>query len=183
MEKIILISAKAQHGKDTLASYMQDYMESHDFECVTTRYASHIKRILTEYYGWNGIKDEWARNKLQWMGTEKIREEMNNPNFHVNRTAEEIEIVQDDFDFFFIPDTRFKNEIIEMRNKFGRENIVVIRVIRTDFESTLTEEQQNHQSEIALDDWTDWDYIITAKNLTELSNQGEKICNEIIKNI
>ena len=55
-----------------------------------------------------------------------------------------------DWDYVLVPDTRFPNEVDMMKNKFGAEHI---RVVRPNFESPLTVEQQNHPSEVALDDY------------------------------
>jgi hypothetical protein len=69
-----------------------------------------------------------------------------------------------------ISDCRFKNEILIPRKKFG-EKVITIRLIRTNYISNLTQEQQQHESETALDNFKNWDYIVTAKDLDELYKQ------------
>lgn len=181
MKKIILISGKAGHGKDETAKILKSIFEERGDGVAVTHYAKHIKDIMREFYNWNGIKDEWARDKLQWMGTEKIRIEMNNENFHVRRTCENIDIVQDDFDYFLIADCRFPNEIEFVKNYFGEENVYTVRVQRLNYESSLTKEAQNHVSETSLDDYNDWSYKIVAMSgdLTGLRNQCEMVVNKI----
>ncbi len=176
MEKIILISGKAGHGKDTLAEAITSQMILNGKKVATTRYATHIKRILSDFYNWNGIKTDWARNKLQLLGTEIIREKLNKPDFHVSRTCEDIEIVQDDFDYILIPDTRFPNEIEYVKEKFGTDKVMTIRVERLNYKSELSEEAQKHKSETLLDNYDEWDYISKSTNLRDVVDNTRKIC-------
>jgi hypothetical protein len=116
------------------------------------------------------------------MGTEKIRVGMNMPDFHVNRTCENMDILQEDFDFFIIADCRFPNEIEYVKQYFGEDSVYTVRVHRMNFESRLTEEQRQHPSETSLDDWEDWDYKIIAmgSDLNALHKQCEMIADKIL---
>ena len=103
LKKIILISGKAQHGKDTFAQMLKEELEQQDQKVCIVHYAKYLKSILRDYYGWDGVnKDEYWRKMLQYIGTDKIRCHMNNPFFHVNRVMEDIYITADDFDFYII---------------------------------------------------------------------------------
>lgn len=183
MKKIIVISGKAGNGKDTVAEKLKELLTYKRKKVAITHYAKHMKDMLYEFYGWNGVKDEWARNKLQWMGTEKIRVDMNMPDFHVKRTCENIDIVQEDFDYFIVADCRFENEIDFVKKYFGKDNVVSIRVNRLNYESLLTKEAQQHISETALDNHTDWDYVIIAMNndLHGLGLQCSMVVDKILK--
>lgn len=182
MKKIILISGKAENGKDTVAKILKDILESKGSKVAITHYAIHIKNMLREFYNWNGIKNDWARNKLQWLGTDKIRIEKNMMDFHVNRTCEDIDFVQDDFDYFIIADCRFQNEIEYIEKYFGKDKVITIRVTRLNYESTLTTEAQNHPSETALDNWNNWNYHIMSVNndWNGLETQCSVIAEKII---
>lgn len=182
MEKIILISGKAGAGKDTAAQMMKEYLETKGKRVAVTHYAKHMKDMLYEFYNWDGIKDAWARNKLQWLGTEKIRIAMNMPEFHVKRTSENMDIIQEDFDYFIVADCRFPNELEYVGNYFGKDSTVTIRVNRINYKSTLSPEAQNHPSEISLDSWEDWDYEIISMNndLDGLRAQCELIVDKIL---
>ena len=54
-----------------------------------------------------------------------------------------------EWDYILIPDCRFPNEIFNIKGVWG--NTVHLRVFRTGFITPLTEEQQMHPSETALD--------------------------------
>lgn len=179
MKKIILLAGHAQNGKTTSAKFIKEYFEAKNKPCTIASFASHIKKILKDYYGWNGVKDDWARDKLQWLGTERIRIEMNNPNFHVNKTCEEIKIVEDDFDYIIVDDWRFVGEYEVPEELFGKSRVIKIKIIRDEFKSPLTLEQQNHASETALDNYNDYDYTIVATNESELRKNIYYVCNII----
>lgn len=180
--KIYLFSAKARHGKDSACTYFKKLLEDNNKKVVHTLYAKYLKQYAKEYFGWDGREETKPRELLQVLGTDIIRKELNKPNFHVNRVCEDIEILSRYFDAFLISDCRFVNEVLVPKEKFG-DRVVAIRIIRTNFISDLTPKEQQHESETALDDFKDWDYIIEAENLTELYRQLDEIylleeCNE-----
>lgn len=145
--KILCLSGKAQHGKDTVATMLTDSLEGLGNKVLTIHYADLLKFICKTYLKWDGEKDERGRTLLQWVGTDNIRRK--SPNYWVDNVIEILQFFPDEWDYVIIPDCRFPNEIHQMKEAFPT---VHIRVIRTNFESPLTEEQQHHESEVALDD-------------------------------
>jgi hypothetical protein len=175
MDKIILISGKAEHGKDLSASILKEYLEQKGKRVVITRYALGLKEMAKTYCGWDGNKDDKGRELLQKLGTEKIRKEMNMPNFHVMRLMEDILICQEYFDYVIIPDCRFPNEVEMPKSMFG-DKVVDIRVSRLNHVSKLNEEQLKHESEIALDNYK-FSHYIEAENKEQLREKlGDLIC-------
>ena len=108
MIRIFLISGKAQHGKDTVANLLKEKFER---KSLIIHNADYLKYIAKQYMGWDGSKDESGRRLLQWLGTDKVRNELKKPLFWIEKTCDTIEILRDKFDYFFVPDTRFRNEI------------------------------------------------------------------------
>lgn len=153
MRNVILISAKAEHGKNTFAQMLKEELELCNQRVAILSFAKYIKMYLKDYYGWDGVnKDDYWRTKLQIMGTEKIRQKMNMPNFHVGRVCEDMQVMEDDFDFFIIPDARFPNEIYYTKALFP-DKARDVRIERLRFEGKLTSEQKKHLSETSLDDF------------------------------
>ena len=154
MRKIIIISGKARHGKDTFASLLKEQLMSDGYKVAMMAYAKYLKMYMRDFYGWDGeTKDDVWRSKIQYLGTDKIRNQLNKPNFHVNRVIEDIQVVGDDFDYIIITDARFENEIFCVKEAFPSK-VLTTRVIRENFESHLSEEQKAHPSETALDDFS-----------------------------
>lgn len=157
MNKVILISGKARNGKDTFAEMLKEKLSQQSNKIVVDRFAKYIKGYLKDYYLWDGItKSIEMRQKLQQLGTEIIKEKLNYKYFHSQRLAQDFQIVQDDFDYFIVADTRFPDEIYLMKSMFP-DKVITVRVQRDGFIGGLTEEQLHHKSETALDHFKmDW---------------------------
>lgn len=157
--KIITISGAAQHGKDSSADILKSKLESSNKKVLIVHMADYLKFICKQYYGWNGEKDCAGRSILQYVGTDKVRSKI--PDFWVDVVIKFLEAFGEDFDYILIPDCRFANEV----NKFRSMGIhtTAIKVIRNNFDNGLTEEQKNHPSERALDNFK-FDYIMCSKS-------------------
>lgn len=145
--RVILISGKAQHGKDTTARILKDELELHGDNVLIAHYADLVKYICRTFFWWDGNKDEYGRHLLQYVGTDVIRQEATD--YWVDFLSDILHFFPDEWDVVIIPDARFPNEIERM--KMRGHPVTHIRVVRENFESPLTEEQQHHESEVALD--------------------------------
>lgn len=144
--KVILISGKAGSGKDTVAEIIKEKLQSAGNKVVITHYADMVKYVCEKFFSWNGVKDERGRHLLQLVGTDIGRRY--DPNIWVNFVITLIECFCSDSDYVLIPDCRFPNEVSVIKNKF---DTILLKVNRPELKSKLTIEQQNHQSETALD--------------------------------
>lgn len=162
--KVILVSGKAQNGKDTAASMIQNKLTADNHRVLLTHYADLLKYICHTYFGWDGKKDEKGRELLQYVGTDVVRK--NNPNLWVDFVAMILKYFHENWDYVIIPDCRFPNEITSMTDK-GFDT-VHLRVVRKNFISPLTDEQQKHPSETALDDTVPDFYIENTGSLEDL---------------
>lgn len=162
--KIILISGKARSGKDTFAKIFKEDAEKDNKKCLIIKYGDILKFVCSKYFNWNGEKDEIGRTLLQQVGTNLIRK--NNYDALVNCVIEIVKGLSTEFDYVLIPDVRFYNEINKWK-EYGFD-CVTVRIDRwyetsngkfVLYDNGLTEEQKNHTSEIALDDYV-FDYRI-----------------------
>lgn len=174
--KVILISGKAQNGKDTVAELMRKTLAESKRRVLVTHYADLLKYICKNYFGWDGNKDENGRRMLQYVGTDVIRKQ--NPTLWVDFVAMILTYFCENWDYVIIPDCRFPDEITNMANKGF--DVIHLRVVRYNFDTTLTEEQQNHPSETALDD-VEPDYYI--KNNGTLKDLEKAVRDWIGENI
>lgn len=171
MKQIFLISGKARAGKDSTADILMEQLKG---KSIKLALADYLKIISTKYFNWNGEKDNLGRSILQKIGTELIRDKLGWQNFHVNRICEDMKIAEKEFDYFFVADTRRKNEIYFTQAMFP-DAVTTIRVSRKDFKSPLTIEQQNHISEIGLDDFSFDYYIESESGLDNLEKEVIKL--------
>ena len=56
--QVIVISGKAQHGKDTTAGFLKDTLEADGYSVLIAHYGDLVKYVCKMYLGWNGEKDE-----------------------------------------------------------------------------------------------------------------------------
>lgn len=168
--KVILISAKAQHGKDTSALILKEIYEAENKRVLITHYADLLKYICRTFFNWNGEKDDYGRTLLQQVGTNTVGAQQ--PDFWVDFIISILNLFKDSWDVVIIPDCRFVNEVEKMRAHF---DTTLIRVIRPDFDNGLSEIQKQHPSETALDNF-DFDHIIyNTGSLEDLKNKLSKL--------
>lgn len=159
MKQIFLIGGKAQHGKDSTAQFLKEKLSE---KTLILHNADFLKMIASKYLDWDGSKDKKSRGLLQWLGTDRTRLELNKPLFWVKKVCDSIEIVQDKYSFFCVPDVRFENEIYYPKARFPGF-VTSIKIIRTNFDNSLTEKQKLHPSETSLDNFK-FDYIIKSES-------------------
>lgn len=162
--KILAISGHAQNGKDTVAGLIKDSLKADGNRVLVAHYADLLKYMCRTFFDWDGNKDEKGRHILQYVGTDIIRKQA--PDFWVDFISSVLTYFKENWDYVLIPDTRFPNEIDKLiSNGF---DVIHIRVVRPNFESPLTEEQQSHPSETALDNVNPDFYICNEGSIAEL---------------
>ena len=136
--------------------------------------------VATTYYGWDGEKDEKRRELIQKLGTDLGR--TNNPNVWVNCVKEIVKAFQTEYDFVLIPDVRFPNEMDWSDTPFFTFTIRVNRQNEdgTPYINHLTEEQKQHPSEVALDDYR-FNYEIYNQNINDINAAAQAILDDILK--
>lgn len=162
--KVIMISGKAQHGKDTIADYLKTALEAEGYTVLITHYGDLVKYVCKAFFGWNGEKDNQGRTLLQYVGTDVIRK--HDKNYWVRFIDQMLTFFYGVWDYVLIPDCRFPNEINYLKETGWDSRH--IRVIRDGFISPLTEEQQAHPSETALDNVSPDYYIHNDGSLDDL---------------
>lgn len=147
MTEFICISGKAQNGKDTTAALLAEALQNNGKKVVIAHYADLLKYICKMWFGWNGEKDDYGRTLLQKVGTDVVR--VKRPDFWVDFILDVVRLFDGEWDYIIIPDTRFPNELYKLKD--SGYPMTHIRVVRENFVSPLSAEQQAHISETALD--------------------------------
>lgn len=144
--KVILISGKAGHGKDTFAVFLEDAMQADGKSTLRIHYADLLKFICKKFFGWDGEKDEKGRSLLQHIGTDVIR--AGDPDYWVRFISGILHKFPYEWDYVIVPDARFLNEISYIKSRF---DAVHVKIVREDYENGLTDAQKAHPSETELD--------------------------------
>lgn len=163
--KVVTISGYAEAGKDTVANKLKTRLEKKGYRVVITHYADMLKYICTQYFGWDGKKDEKGRELLQHLGTDIVRAK--DPNFWVDMMVKILDMFKDEWDFVLIPDCRFPNEADVMKKVFDGK---AVRVVRPEHQNRLTTEQRNHPSETAMNNYK-FDYLVVNTSWESLDNE------------
>ena len=173
--KIIILSGKARAGKDTTMNFLNEIYNN----IIQLQYGSYIKEYAKKISNWDGSEETKPRELLQQLGTNIIRENIDNK-FFVKKMIDDIKVYSYFFDTIVISDARFKIEIDDIKNTFN--NVIAVRIERPNFDNGLTSEQKKHPSEIDLDDYNKFDYKLTNDGtLEDLKKKVEKLV-EVIKN-
>lgn len=176
--KVVCISGKAEHGKDTLAGMMKEVLEQKGERVLITHYGDLVKYVARTFFSWDGLKNEEGRTLLQYIGTDKVRQK--NVNFWVEFIAEILDIFSDRWDVVLIPDCRFANEIdVLLNNGFS---VTSVRINRENHVSALTPDQLSHASETSVDDIIA-DYIVTNTTLEELYESAVLLSENILQDM
>lgn len=176
---IISISGKIGSGKDTIADIIMQYTPYHHWQ--VKKFAGKLKdiaEILTgvpkinfedQEFKQQDMGPEWGmtyRDLLQKLGTEAMRNGLHK-NVWVNALFADYQFnIEEDeqIPYWIITDSRFPDELAAVK----KHNGIAIKVIR-DSGNTVG---ITHTSETALDNYTEWDYIIDNNGtLEELKTQ------------
>ena len=175
MKKIICISAKAQHGKDTAAKLLREYLENNGQRVLITHYADLLKFICRNYFGWNGEKDEVGRTLLQYIGTDVVGTK--NPAYWSEFIVDILKMFENEWDYVLIPDCRYPVEVETMKKHF---DTFVLRIERPNFDNGLTETQKSHRSETVMDNYLFDDIIYNNKGIEEFADKIQSFADDYL---
>lgn len=208
---VFTISGKMRSGKNQLSNYMSEYIAEKQYgtyiidmfagELKQNAYEdfSRLSKILTEIKLdlIEPLEDldliNYLEDKLSWMDVKKDQFFENKTiltrallqiygtNIFCNRVDKDYWAKQvlkkcndSKYDFTFISDLRFKNEISLLENN---DNFKLIK-IRVERETGI---KSDHQSEIDLDDYNNWNFIVNNNNsLKTLKINAHKIVDFVL---
>jgi hypothetical protein len=175
MPKIILIGGYAQHGKDSTSNILKSNFDNINKKSIILHYGDVLKFVCSKYFKWDGNKDKAGRQILQLVGTNLARKHY--PTIWVDIVILFVKALFFDYDYILVADFRFSDEA----TRWIREGYfpTTIRVNRLNFDNGLTEEQKNHPSETALDNFN-FDYVINSESgLNNLKIEVNKIIDKL----
>ena len=161
LNRIYLLHAHAQSGKDTCAAMMKEEYEKRGKRVIIIAFADYVRMCLDKYYGVKEYKTSEGRTLIQHFATDLVRK--NDPTFWGRTVGDLLRAIEDDFDYAIIPDWRFENEYTSLASRFAPHIIVQVGIYRPNNEATdnMTETQRKHQSETELDNYKNFDYNIS----------------------
>ena len=76
--KIIMLAGKARAGKDTTASFIKEYGEKNNLKVINLQFSFYIKYYAKLISSWDGSEETKPRTLLQQLGTDIIRDKIDN---------------------------------------------------------------------------------------------------------
>ena len=177
MKQIYMLGGKARSGKDTIAGFIKKYYEQKSKKCIIIQISTYIKYYAKKVLNWDESEETKPREFLQTSGT-MIRETFGQ-DFFINRIIDDIKILFNYADIIVVSDVRLPLEFDMVKNTF--DNVKNIYVKRDDFDNNLGD-RTKHITEVALDNFKDYDYIISNNSdLESLRKQIYLILKEEVK--
>ena len=176
--KFILISGKAESGKDTMAYNMSSYLDIIGKTNKIVKCGDFVKSIARDFLNWDGEKDTKGRQLLQDTAT-CYRQNVNTTYFPEMLSAL-VKALFPDIEYILVPDTRYEQEIETIMSQFPNDDVFCLRVNRPNHENKLTESQRTHDSETSLDEYNYFDYILDCYRLEDNAVGSIKILEEIV---
>ncbi len=166
--KVIMLAGKARVGKNTFGDNLKSELEKDNLRVATTMYAKYLKMYAKEIYGWNGEEETKPRDFLQSCGN-YVRIDLGKFDFFVKRMLEDIEIYLHYADIVIINDVRFPIEIEMIKDVYKKDAISILMTRNED--NDLNEIQRKHLTEVALDEYKNYDYVIENNGTLEELNE------------
>lgn len=176
--KIFIVSGKANSGKDTTCELINNYIKLKELKSINLQFSTYIKMYAKAISGWNGEEDTKPRSLLQEIGTSIIRDKIDNE-FFIKRIIGDIKVYSYYCDVITISDARLPEEIDSIYEAF--DNVVRINIERPNYDNNLNSKEKKHRTEVGLDNYNNYDYIIINDGtLEDLNKKIEKIVNEVL---
>jgi len=174
--KVLLLSGKYEHGKDTLAQYIKNEYEKKGKLVLILSFGFYIKEYAKKITDWNEEDSNKPRELLQAIGSELIRKQISEY-FFVNKLIEDIKVYSYFFDIIVVPDCRFKIEIETLKTKLNK--VDAIKIDRLDYINTNIDE---NKIDTDLEDYEYFDYIINNDSTLEVLKQKVHLLVEEVNN-
>ena len=160
--KIFLISGKAGSGKNEVANIIKENLGA----TVITSFSKYIQLFALEFTDWDGRDITKPREFLQNLGdTLRGIDE----NFLIDRLIDDFKVYETKFDNVIISDVRLPHELEYIKENSGYE-VITIRVNSNSSARSLNDDEKNHHTELDLDNYDKFDYIIENKFDNTLEN-------------
>ena len=164
--RIFLVAGKAGSGKNEVAKIIKEYYIYKLEKCAITSYSKYLKNFTMELTDWDGTPANKPRDFMQQLG-DTIRK--NDPFYFTTNMIKDLEIYEKYVDDIIISDVRMPEEIEEIKKNF--DNVYAIYVVNQFGNSTLTVAQQSHITEIALEDYHEFDYTLANDTMDSLKDK------------
>ncbi len=164
--RIFLVAGKADSGKGEVAKLIKEFYIYKLESVVITEYSKYLKNFVKELTDWDGNPNTKPRKELQTLG-DKIRSI--DSKYFINNMLNDLKIYETLTDNVIVSDVRFPDEIEQI--KLNYDEVYAIYVENQFSKSNLTVEEQSHISEVALENYEEFDYVLANDEINKLKEK------------
>lgn len=173
--KLYLICGKARAGKDTFAKLIKQEEEKDNNKVCILKLTTPLYSWAEDYFNYDKEKDEKPRELLQTLGYDILQLKLKKKDFLLDYLITTIEVLDNYYDVGLITDGRLVHEIEVLKEKYPNIKTILLTNMK---DNKLTNKEKNHQTEIDLDDYKDFDYIVENKDMESLKLEALKIVED-----
>ena len=156
-----------------------NYVKLKGLKSVNLQFSAYIKMYAKVISGWDGNEDTKPRSLLQELGTNIIRNKIDNE-FFIKRIICDIKVYSYYCDVITISDARLPLEMDSIASEFN--NVYKISIERPNFNNNLNNTEKKHITEVALDNYDDYDYkLVNDGTIEDLNKKIIKMVDEVLK--
>lgn len=166
--RLFLVAGKAGSGKNEVANIIKEILPN----TVVTGFSKYIKLFALEFTDWDGRDFNKPRAVLQNMG-DTLRSV--DKDFLTKRIEEDLLVYEKlGIENVVVSDVRLVNEIEYFKN-IKTLDVVAIRVNARNSKRVLNEEEKMHHTELELDNYENFDYVVENKFDDNLEKEVKKM--------
>ncbi|MCI8394810.1 MAG: hypothetical protein HFH86_04965 [Bacilli bacterium] len=174
--KIFILAGKVRSGKGEVAKSIKKYYDKSGQKTVITEFSKYLKIFAKEMTDWDLTDEKKPRKFLQEIGS-YIRKNLRMPNFLIERMKEDFKIYEKFYENIVISDARFVQEIEYFKRNFP--DVYIFYIINEHGNYDLSIEESNHESEHALDEYNEFDFMIVNDSKENLTKKMQEILEEL----
>lgn len=174
--RIFLLAGKARSGKGEIAKIIKEYYDEKKEKTVITEYSKYVKLFAREMIEWDGHENTKPRKFLQNMGV-FMRQNLKMPYIFIERMTEDMKVYEKFYDNVIISDVRYPKEMDEMKRNYT--DVYSFFIINEHGNYDLSAQEASHESEHALDDYENFDYVIVNDDKRATKEKIKEILKEI----
>lgn len=171
--KLFVLSGKARSGKDSAYEIIKDYYK--EKKVIAISFGHYIKDYAKRVSDWDGSEETKPRELLQSLGIELVKNKIDDKLF-IRRLLEDIVVFSYFYDIIVVTDARLIDEIETLKAKYP--DSVSIRINRNS-DNGLRESEKKHLTEIALDNYDKFDYVVSNDDKDSLEEKIIHILEEV----
>ncbi len=147
--KVILINGASKSGKDTVAEILKNHYSKvyGEEEVLVVPNAQKVKECATEYFDWDGEKDDKGKRLLIDISAVGYKYDPHHWEIQTHKTCLNYSKQFTEVEVLIVPDWRYLSTYDYFAGMYGNDYVITIRVERPNYDNGYAEYVQNDATE------------------------------------